>query len=51
MTRSEEEESRLFVDHVRRAGDLWCDVFAQLAAFERHARKHGRTFTYFHGAQ
>lgn len=47
MTR--EEESRLFVAHVRK---LWCDVWAQLAAFERHAKRHGRTFLFFrnHGA-
>lgn len=50
MTR--EEESRLFVAHVRKAGDLWCDVWAQLAAFERHAKSRGRTFNFFrnHGA-
>lgn len=46
MTR-EEEESRLFVDHVRRAGNLWCDVLLQRAILAGFARRNGRTFIYF----
>lgn len=44
MTRA--EETRLFVDHVARAGELWFDPLLQRAVLAGHARRNGRSFFY-----
>lgn len=36
----------MFIDHVRRAGDLWCDPLLQRAVIAGHARRNGRNFNY-----
>lgn len=40
------ELNAMFIDHVRRAGDLWCDPLLQRAVIAGHARRNGRNFNY-----